>query len=237
MVVYGILNIINNKYYIGSTTSYTERIRKHKRQFRLGINSSLLQADYDLYGSKNFKFVVLEKVTDVKLLHVREAYWIELKQTWCIDKGYNINDPIMISVVNQQCKKVLAFNRFTGEKKFTFNSIAEASRTLKTARTAIDKVVSSKGRLTIRDLVLIKEEDYNPDVLYTRKAKETYYEPTGKFEGHPIETFNLETKETIKQYPTALELANEFGCRKQYLYRVTSGEKKSFRGMGVRYSN
>ena len=51
-----------------------------------------------------------------------------------------------------------------------------------------------------------------------------------------LETFNLETKEIIKQYSNTQELANEYNINKKYLYKVLSGERKSFKNMGIRYS-
>lgn len=53
--IYSIINTVNGKVYIGSTTSsYYDRIRRHLNQLEKGKNNASLQCDWDLYGPDVF---------------------------------------------------------------------------------------------------------------------------------------------------------------------------------------
>lgn len=59
--IYLILNQINGKYYIGSTTNWKKRKRSHFKQLRKGIHHSLyLQRAFNKYGENNFIFILIE---------------------------------------------------------------------------------------------------------------------------------------------------------------------------------
>lgn len=87
--IYLIVNIINNKIYVGSSYKINARWSGHKHELRLNKHHSiLLQRAWNKYGEENFKFVVLEYV-DKKELIEREQYWLDKLK--CYDKriGYN----------------------------------------------------------------------------------------------------------------------------------------------------
>ena len=87
MVVYAIVNKINNKKYIGITTnSFAERyphgIRAH--------HNPHLRKSVKKYGHKNFKIILLEKsIEDIETLCELEMKYIEKYDTCNVDKGYN----------------------------------------------------------------------------------------------------------------------------------------------------
>lgn len=64
--IYEIVNLENNKRYVGSTTNFAARKRKHFRTLRDGSHSNAhLQNAFDLYGENSFEFrVVLECDSD-----------------------------------------------------------------------------------------------------------------------------------------------------------------------------
>lgn len=89
-VIYGILNLVNGKIYIGSAVDADHRLRTHKSKLNLGIHPSKhLQGAWNEYGSFSFEFLILEHVLWKSDLLEREDYWIEL--TNCYDPlcGYN----------------------------------------------------------------------------------------------------------------------------------------------------
>jgi group I intron endonuclease len=89
--IYKIVNLINEKVYVGSAQRTIEkRWREHKNNLKRNKGNRHLQRSWDKYGSSNFSFVVIENVEDLSLLYEREEYWInELKA--CDEKfGYNI---------------------------------------------------------------------------------------------------------------------------------------------------
>lgn len=89
-VIYGILNLVNGKIYVGSAVDADHRWRTHKSKLNLGSHPSKhLQGAWNEYGSFAFDFVILEHVLWKSDLLEREEFWIEL--TNCCDPlcGYN----------------------------------------------------------------------------------------------------------------------------------------------------
>lgn len=90
MGVYQILNIVNDKRYIGSSIDMRVRLRNHRwslqRKSHTGVK---LQNAWNKYGSECFCFDVIEFVEDKSKLAEREQYWIDLYQS-ASSGGYNI---------------------------------------------------------------------------------------------------------------------------------------------------
>ena len=85
--IYKIINKINNKTYVGSTSNFDKRWYSHK--FRLKNNnhhSSKLQSSVNKYGIENFVFEILEECSK-DLLIEREQYWIDSLNSY--SNGYN----------------------------------------------------------------------------------------------------------------------------------------------------
>lgn len=64
--IYYIINIVNNKKYIGSSFDIKKRISKHFRQLSKNkhINKHLQNA-YNFYGKENFSFEIVEIFADI----------------------------------------------------------------------------------------------------------------------------------------------------------------------------
>lgn len=89
-VIYGILNLVNGKIYIGSAVDADHRLRTHKSKLNLGQHPNKhLQGAWNEYGSFAFDFLILEQVLCKSDLLDREEFWINL--TNCCDPlcGYN----------------------------------------------------------------------------------------------------------------------------------------------------
>lgn len=88
--IYAILNIITEKYYIGSAVDFKYRWQLHKARLNnRDHHNQYLQNAFNKYGKENFIFVVIEYVEDKNILLEREQFWI--KELNCCDKniGYN----------------------------------------------------------------------------------------------------------------------------------------------------
>lgn len=75
--VYAIVNLLNNKKYIGSTRKLRKRFRQHFNDLYKGTHvNSILQRAYNKYGAEHFGFVVLERCDDVveTLLYIEQKY-------------------------------------------------------------------------------------------------------------------------------------------------------------------
>ena len=87
--VYKILNIINNKYYIGSTKMKIRlRLNHHIQALRNNNHKNIhLQRAWNKYGEENFKFLILENcVKDI--VYDREQFYLDNRD---VELSYNIN--------------------------------------------------------------------------------------------------------------------------------------------------
>ena len=121
--IYIIKNTINDKVYIGQTrTSVNQRWQEHLRHAKYG--SQVINRAMRKYGVENFYIETLE-ICDVKLLDVREMYYIDLYDSVNKSKGYNVsiggNTP-------RFRRRILSINELVNlyvNEKFTLEQIAE----------------------------------------------------------------------------------------------------------------
>jgi predicted GIY-YIG superfamily endonuclease len=88
-VVYKIENIIDGKFYIGSTINYKRRCKGHI--YKLNKNkhkNPRLQNAWNKYGKDNFKISIIEEV-ETNILE-REQFYIDLYKPYDRLIGYNI---------------------------------------------------------------------------------------------------------------------------------------------------
>jgi hypothetical protein len=90
-VIYRILNVLDNKFYIGSASQFDKRIGSHVSKLRRNKHWNVyLQASWNKYGEEFFEFEIIEK-TDKENIHNREQYWITNTRCFERDIGYNLN--------------------------------------------------------------------------------------------------------------------------------------------------
>lgn len=91
--IYKILNLINNKIYVGSAVNYDKRWAAHEFYLNKGKHPNKhIQAAWNKYGAENFEFIALELVEDKTKLLEREQYWIDtLKPEYNICKTAGSN--------------------------------------------------------------------------------------------------------------------------------------------------
>lgn len=89
--IYIIVNIINNKFYIGSTINLKRRFYNHKSSLKYNKHENArLQHAWNKYGSENFSFQILENVDDKTKLIEREQFFIDASKCYKREIGYNI---------------------------------------------------------------------------------------------------------------------------------------------------
>lgn len=88
--VYYIRNVLNDKYYIGSSKDVERRLKTHKQHLEKGChNCRVLQKDYDNLGLNNFEFKLIEQIDNEDLLTAYEKYYIYKYKAIVMYKGYN----------------------------------------------------------------------------------------------------------------------------------------------------
>lgn len=90
--VYKIINLQNNKIYIGSSLNVNQRLNAHKRNLRDNKHiNKILQEEYNSFGVQNFVYGIIEYVEyDKELLLDREQYWLDYYKSYDNNYGYNI---------------------------------------------------------------------------------------------------------------------------------------------------
>lgn len=167
--IYKITNILNGKFYIGSSSNILKRWEKHIKFLRKNKHHSRhLQNAWNLYGEKNFIFEILEEIPIIFLLE-REQYYLNSLQSFKPEIGYNIcsvaGSTFGIKYSNEARKKIslslkgkkqskermekyplLPILQYTTNKDFIkeWRSITSASKELNIAKASI--IRSCKGK-------------------------------------------------------------------------------------------
>jgi group I intron endonuclease len=94
--IYKIINVVNNKFYIGSAVSFRKRKARHFSELRKGKhNNRHLQAAWNKYGEQAFVFVVIEEVEDRATLLDAENRWLKdhVGKDYCYNIGTDATAP------------------------------------------------------------------------------------------------------------------------------------------------
>jgi len=88
--IYGILNVVNWKIYIGQTINFRHRTSTHICESINGVHENKhFKRAVKKYGIENFMFFILENVEDLSLLTIKEDYYIQMYQSNDENFGYN----------------------------------------------------------------------------------------------------------------------------------------------------
>lgn len=89
--IYQIINLITNKFYIGSSIDIKARWSIHKHRLNKNKHDNvLLQFAWNKYGSNAFEFKLLELCDKEDLIKI-EQKWLDKTKCYARNIGYNIN--------------------------------------------------------------------------------------------------------------------------------------------------
>jgi len=94
--IYKIINVVNNKFYVGSAVNLRKRKTRHFSELRNGRhNNRHLQAAWLKYGEQAFVFVIVEEVPDRALLLDAENRWLKehVGENYCYNIGTDATAP------------------------------------------------------------------------------------------------------------------------------------------------
>tara|TARA_R110000868_G_scaffold302632_1_gene563138 strand:+ start:446 stop:1309 length:864 start_codon:yes stop_codon:yes gene_type:complete len=95
-VIYKIINLVNDKFYVGSTTNKKVRFRQHRKLLRGNRHHCKhLQAAWNKYGEEKFSFVVIEEIADGRSLQeIEEIYLMQhVGKPYCYNTGRSADAP------------------------------------------------------------------------------------------------------------------------------------------------
>jgi group I intron endonuclease len=95
--IYKIINIVNNKFYVGSAVDLKRRKTRHFSELRTGKhNNRHLQAAWVKYGEQSFVFVVVEELSADADLLAAENVWLHayVGKDYCYNIGVDATAPM-----------------------------------------------------------------------------------------------------------------------------------------------
>ena len=160
MGIYKIINVVNNKFYVGSAVNFSRRKARHFSELRNNRhNNSKLQNAWNKYGEPSFIFVIVEEVQDKLVLLEAENRWLKehVGKEYCYNLGVDATAPMlgMSGVLSptwgrKRTPEELAA-QYWGGRKHTAEAKAKISATLKghelsaTTRAKISATLSGEG--------------------------------------------------------------------------------------------
>lgn len=92
VIIYGIKNKVNGKFYVGSTVNFSRRKKEHLRLLRRGLSKSFpLQNAWIKYKEMSFEWIILEVIDNQANRALKEEDWIVRYNS--IKNGYNSKLP------------------------------------------------------------------------------------------------------------------------------------------------
>lgn len=98
MGIYKIINIVNNRYYIGSAVNLRRRRTRHFSELRNNKhNNKHLQSAWNKYGEQAFIFAVVEEIQDKTQLLAAENVWLKehVGKEYCYNLGADATAPTL----------------------------------------------------------------------------------------------------------------------------------------------
>lgn len=150
--IYKIINIINNKIYIGSSCNIKARWQTHRDTLRKNIHHNKhLQKSYNKYGKDNFTFEIIE-LCDKEFLLIKEQYWLDLLNPTNNKIGYN-NAQIAGSCLGIKQSKDACRKKSEISKGKPMNNCWEGRKNTGTCIILIDEFGNCKEIPTITKLI------------------------------------------------------------------------------------
>lgn len=87
-LIYKVTNVLNNKVYIGQTTTSLE---KRKKEHLSKQDNTYFHNALQKYGKECFIWEIIEQDIEISELNAREQYWIQYYNSNNHDNGYNLS--------------------------------------------------------------------------------------------------------------------------------------------------
>ncbi len=158
-VIYVIRNVVNGKFYVGSTVDARVRFQAHKRRLKKGTHQSPhLQAAWNKYGEDCFKFEIVASVEDRDELLAVEQVWLDehAGKTHCYNWAADASAPMRGKKHTSEAVAKMSLKHVPkGEEHYRFGKSLEEEVRKKIGDTQRDvpkapgRKVSEEGRANI----------------------------------------------------------------------------------------
>lgn len=173
--IYKIVNLVNQKYYVGSTENFDNRKQRHFRYLRAGTHiNDHLQSAWNKYGESNFEFVEVELVPRLKLLEQEQLY---LNEAFRLGNQYNIakssTAPMSgLTLTDAQKQKIGNTHRGKIVSKKTRQLISKARSGTKLSEEHKQSIRDSCRKISVEDMKNLIVDLQKPIVTIASLMKE-----------------------------------------------------------------
>lgn len=239
--IYGILNSVTNKIYIGNTNNFSNRKNNHFSHLRRNNHVNIhLQNSWNKYKEIDFLFIILENNIEKNKLIERELYWIRLKNSLNRNYGYNLAIPgedsfkhskesikKMIKVKTNasipEKYKIYQIDKITGEFIKEFASTGIAAKELGYPNGKKIQRVLQGGVPSYKGFVYVYKKNYNKNKNYKIIKNRQY-----KLRIKPLFQYDKEMN-FIKEWKSIDEVIKVLTGSKSSLYSSIS-RKQTYKG-------
>lgn len=171
-VVYKFTNILNNKVYIGKTsTSLRKRVIGHLTASRKWTKSrkGYFQNALSKYGINNFNIDILDRCEDKQLLNEREIYWINYYNSNNKKYGYNMtpggDGNSDLEFCRKNIERLIKANTGSHKKEETKRLLSDIHKELWKNPEFRNKHIENAKRLSKLTSKRVLQLDYNYNVI------------------------------------------------------------------------
>lgn len=236
----GIYKISNNKtnlIYIGSSNNLKRRLHRHFYELSHNVHRNFkMQKDFNRYGLDTFDVEILITFKIITIQELREQERIYVEKYNSLNNGYNLVPVENFNFTHEQLseyakkankdrmRKVLSFNKDTGEFIKEFNSISLAAKFYQTSSSNISGVCKGKINYIKGCVFAIQMNIIKINVINILNPKKVISKDTRKKlqksckRNQPVYKYTLD-KVLIQTYISRAECERCEGFKKEFLRR------------------
>jgi len=239
--IYCLLNLYNSKFYIGSSVNISKRVWEHFYALKKETHPNRhLQRSYNKYHDYFVGFV-LEDV-EIENLLPREQYWIDRLQVCNPEIGYNISPSANGTTGYKHSEETLVkmSEAKLGEKHYNFGKQLPEKTKKRISEGNKGKVRTDETKQKLREINLGKtlSEESKLKISTSMKNKvwtEDQLKRMGEANSKVIYQYDLNSN-LVNVFCSVAEAARNLGFKRQSIYRVCRGERKSYKGFKWSYA-
>jgi group I intron endonuclease len=224
--IYKIINVINNKFYVGSAVDFRRRKRIHWWKLRRGDHvNKHLQAAWNKYGEKSFTFVIVEEHPEGADLLAAENVW--LKEHVGKDYCYNVATDATAPTLGWYGEKNPMWGKTFKHTDAALEKIKRASTGRKHSKTTKRKIraylIGKPRTAEVRAKIAASVSgERNPN--YGKPRDASFIEKVSR------KVVAIKPDQTAKVYPSIKALREELNIKPPTINRALKSEKPLARG-------